>query len=77
MSDVDRNEAEARIAELLREIQGVVEEYGGTSGYLALTLHPGKQWDHSAISFNNEYWPDGDDEDRPLNYFEFEEGEEE
>lgn len=74
---MDRNEAEARIAELLREIRGVVEEYGGTSGYLALTLHPRKQWDHSAISFNNEYWPDGDDEDRPLNYFEFEEGEEE
>lgn len=74
---MDRNEAEARIAELLREIRGVVEEYGGTSGYLALTLHPRKQWDHPAISFNNEYWPDGDDADRPLNFFEFEEEEEE
>lgn len=74
---MDRNEAEARIAGLLREIRGVVEEYGGTSGYLALALHPRKQWDHSAISFNNEYWPDGEDADRPLNYFEFEEDEEE
>lgn len=74
---MDRNEAEARIAELLREIRGVVEEYGGTSGYLALALYP--RWDGSSlsISFNNEYWPDGDDEDRPLNYFEFEEDEEE
>lgn len=74
---MDRNEAEARIAELLREIRGVVEEYGGTSGYLALALYP--RWDGSSpsISFNNEYWPDGKDEDRPLNFFEFEEGEEE
>lgn len=74
---MDRNEAEARIAELLREIRRVVEEYGGTSGYLSLVLHPRKQWDRLAISFNNEYWPDGDDADRPLNFFEFEEDEEE
>ena len=40
-------------------------------------LHPRKQWDSPAISFNNEYWTDGDDADRPLNYFEFEEEEEE
>lgn len=74
---MDRNEAEARIARLLREIRGVVEEYGGTSGCLALALYP--RWDGSSpsISFNNEYWPDGKDEDRPLNFFEFEEGEEE
>ena len=74
---MDRNEAEARIARLLREIRGVVEEYGGTSGYLNLVLHPRKQWDCPAISFNNEYWPDGDDADRPLKFFEFDEEEEE
>ena len=74
---MDRNEAEARIAGLLREIRGAVEEYGGTSGYLNLVLRPRKPWDRPAISFNNEYWPDGDDVDRPLNYFEFEEEEEE
>lgn len=71
---MDRKDAEARIAELLREIRGVVEGYGGTSGYLSLTLYPRKRWGRPAIGFNNEYWPDGDDADRPLNFFEFEEG---
>lgn len=74
---MDRKEAEARIAGLLREIHGVVEEYGGTSGYLSLTLYPKRDGSRLAIRFNNEYWPDGDDADRPLNFFEFEEEEEE
>ena len=70
---MERKEAEARIAELLREIRGVVEEYGGTSGYLSLTLFP--RWDGGrlAAGFNNRYWPGGEDEGRPLNYAEFEE----
>lgn len=74
---MDRKEAEARIAGLLREIHGVVEEYGGTSGYLNLALYP--KWDGSrlAIGFNNQYWPGGEDEDRPLDFFECEEEEEE
>lgn len=74
---MDRNEAEARIARLLREIKGVVDEYGGTSGYLSLTLYP--KWDgsHMAIRFNNQHWSGGEDEDRPLDFFESEEEEEE
>lgn len=76
---MDRNEAEARIAGLLREIRGVVEEYGGTSGYLNLALYP--RWDGSRrrldIGFNNQYWSGGEDEDRPLNFFECKEEEEE
>lgn len=70
---MERKEAEARIAGLLREIRGVVEEYGGTSGYLNLALYP--RWDGSrpAIGFNNRYWPGGEDADRPLSFFEFEE----
>lgn len=70
---MDRKEAEAQIAELLREIRGVVEEYGGTSGYLTLTLYPRERWGRPAIGFNNEYWTGGYDADRPLNFFEFEE----
>ena len=70
MSDVERREAEARIAGLLREIRGVVEEYGGTSGYLDLTLSPGWDGSRPAIGFNNQYWPGGEDEDRPLRFFE-------
>lgn len=62
---MERAEAEARIAGLLRGVQGVVEEYGGTGGYLALAMRPGY------ISFNNRYWPGGEDESRPLNFFEF------
>ena len=70
---MDRKEAEARIAGLLREIRGVVEEYGGTSGYLQLTLYSRKSWGRPAVGFNNEYWPGGEDAGRPLNFFEFEE----
>ena len=70
---MDRKEAEAQIAELLREIRGVVEEYGGTSGSLTLTLYPRERWGRPAIGFNNEYWTGGYDADRPLNFFEFEE----
>lgn len=72
---MERAEAEARIAGLLREIQGVVEEYGGTSGYLSLVLYPaGWDGDREAIGFNNQHWPGGEDEERPLNFFEFAEG---
>lgn len=69
---MDREEAEARIAGLLREIRGVVGEYGGTSGYLNLTLFPGWDGSRPAISFNNQYWPGGEDADRPLDLFEIE-----
>lgn len=71
---MERKDAEARIAGLLREIRGVVEEYGGTSGYLSLTLFP--RWDggRPAIGFNNRYWSGGEDSGRPLNFLEFEEG---
>ena len=68
---MDRREAEARIAGLLREIRGVVEEYGGTSGYLSLTLYPaGPGESRPAIGFNNQYWSGGEDAGRPLNFFE-------
>lgn len=70
---MEREEAEARIAGLLREVRGVVEEYGGTSGYLNLVLIPRHDGYRPAISFNNQYWPGGEDADRPLNFFEFEE----
>lgn len=70
---MEREEAEARIAGLLREVRGVVEEYGGTSGYLNLVLIPRSGGYRPAIGFNNQYWPGGEDADRPLNFFEFEE----
>ena len=74
---MDRNEAEARIAGLLREIRGVFKEYGGTSGYLNLALYPSWDGSHLDIGFNNQYWSGGKDEGRPLNFFECEEEEEE
>ena len=70
---MDRKEAEARIAGLPREIRGVVEEYGGTSGYLRMTLYPRWVTGHPAVGFNNRYWPGGEDSGRPLNFFEVEE----
>ena len=69
---MERKEAEARIAGLLREIREVVEEYGGTSGYLNLTLFPGWGGSCPAVGFNNQYWPGGEDADRPLDFFEIE-----
>lgn len=71
---MEREEAEARIVGLLREIRGVVEEYGGTSGYLNMTLYPGWVMGRPAVGFNNRYWPGGEDEDRPLNFIEYVEG---
>lgn len=68
-----REEAEVRIAGLLREIRGVVEEYGGTSGYLSLMMFPRQGGYRPVISFNNRTWPGGEDAGRPLNFFEFEE----
>lgn len=70
---MEREEAEARIAGLLREVRGVVEEYGGTSGYLSLALYPRRGEDRPAVGFSNQYWPGGEDADRPLDFFEFEE----
>lgn len=70
---MERKEAEARIAGLLREIRGVVEEYGGTSGYLSLALCPGQGEDRPAVGFSNQYWPGGEDAGRPLDFFEYEE----
>lgn len=70
---MERKEAEARIAGLLREIREVVEEYGGTSGYLNLTLFPGWSGSRPAVGFNNQYWSGGEDAGRPLDFFEKEE----
>lgn len=67
---MEREEAEARIAGLLREIRVVVEEYGGTSGYLSLTLCPGSGEDRPAVDFHNQCWSGGEDEGRPLSFFE-------
>lgn len=70
---MEREEAEARIAGLLREIREVVEEYGGTSGYLSLTLCPGQGEDLPAVDFHNQCWPGGEDVGHPLSFFEEEE----
>lgn len=70
---MSREEAEQKIAEKLKEIKAITEEYGTVSGYLTLTILD------DVISFNNEHWGI-DDETGPigrdynagkvLNYFE-------
>ena len=45
-----REEAEHRIAEKLKEIKQIAEEYGTTDKYLALCIYD------DVISFNNRYW---------------------
>lgn len=45
-----REEAEHKIAEKLKEIKQIAEEYGTTDKYLSLCIHD------EIISFNNRYW---------------------
>lgn len=52
---MNREEAEQKIAEKLKKIKAITEEYGMVSGYLTLTIM------HDVIMFNNEHW-DIDDE---------------
>lgn len=72
---MDRAEAEARIAGLLRQVREVVREYGGTSGYLDVAIMPAGDGCRASIKFCNEYWPGGRDEGRPLHWFEFDDEE--
>lgn len=72
---MDRAEAEARIADLLRQVRGVVREYGGTSGYLDVAIVPAGDGCRASIRFCNEHWPGGRDEGRPLDWFEFDDEE--
>ena len=55
-----REEAEHRIAEKLKEIKQIAEEYGTTDKYLSLCIYD------ESISFNNRYW----DNHKILNYTE-------
>ena len=57
-----REEAEHRIAEKLKEIKQIAEEYGITDKYLTLTII------NRYISFNNGYWRS--DCNKILNYSE-------
>lgn len=68
---MDRAEAEARIADLLRQVREVVREYGGTSGYLDMAITSAEGRCRASIRFHNEYWSGGRDEGRPLDWFEF------
>lgn len=56
---MSREEAEQKIAEKLKEIKVIMNEYGAVSGYLSLTIT------NSVIMFNNECWSEGD-EDAPI-----------
>lgn len=65
---MSREEAEQKIAEKLKEIKVITEEYGVVSGYLVLTIT------NNCIMFNNESWSDksGHDYnvDKVLDYYE-------
>lgn len=56
---MNREEAEQKIADKLKEIKAIAEEYGMVSGYLTLVVH------NDIIAFNNERWSK-DDEDGPI-----------
>lgn len=60
-----REEVESKIAEKLREIAEILDEYETKSGYLTLTILPDCIW------FNNEHWEEGQDySDKPILYWE-------
>ena len=60
-----REEVESKIAEKLREIVEILDEYETKSGYLAMAIFP------DAISFNNEVWDGGQDyPDKEITYWE-------
>lgn len=56
---MSREEAEQKIAEKLKEIKSIMDEYGAVSGYIALSILG------NTIMFNNECWSEGD-EDAPI-----------
>lgn len=60
-----REEVESKIAEKLREIVEILDEYDTKSGYLTMTIFP------DGISFNNEHWEGGKDyPDKQILYWE-------
>lgn len=65
-----REEAESRIAELLKRIHEIHKQYNPNAGYLALSVlydSTGNGADF-LITFNNLYW--NDDEKHPIDYHE-------
>ncbi len=65
-----REEAESRIAELLKRIHEIHKQYNPNAGYLALSVlydSTGNGADF-LITFNNLYW--NDDEKYPIDYHE-------
>lgn len=54
---MSREEAEQKIAEKLKEIKAITEEYGAVSGYLSLSILD------NIITFNNQCWSDGSGHD--------------
>jgi hypothetical protein len=60
-----REEIESKIAEKLREITKILDDYETKSGYLTLTILPDGIW------FNNEHWEGGQDyPDKSILYWE-------
>jgi hypothetical protein len=59
---MNREEAEQKIAEKLKEIKAITEEYGMVSGYLTLLVLGDN------IMFNNEYWEVGEDYEAGRDY---------
>lgn len=63
---MDKETAESKIRDLLVEVGKIVKEYG-TVNYFHVAIFLNKGY----ISFNNRHWEGGEDENCPLNYFEF------
>lgn len=62
-----REECEKAIVKKLEEISRIILEYNPDTNYLAACIQRKKgNW---AIDFSNEYWEDGNDHDKPLNYY--------
>lgn len=68
---MNRAECEKQIAEKLREIGEIHKQYNPDGMYLTLCISRGN------LSFSNEHWEGGKDEDHPVDYFEFGDDEDE
>ncbi len=60
-----REEAERRIKEKLREIVDILKKYNPNSNYFGLHMRVKDNW----FDGNNEYWPDAEDENMPINFY--------
>lgn len=60
---MNRAECEQQIFEKAIEIKEIIENYKPGCGFFNLAIHDG------CISFFNEHWVDGNDADKPIDFY--------